>query len=145
MSAKPVMMTGVIYPMDKMHAPVAVSFVGNAWDPTLSIGGGPIIPPSGGGGGQPGVPTFPIWGPPGIDIPGGPGYPPVAGLPIPPIPPLPPSVEQPQPGDPTTPLPPPPGQSGWPVQPIAVPPYIVVNYPGVGPVIVAPPASVEKK
>jgi hypothetical protein len=47
----------------------------------------------------------------------------------------------PNPGDPTTPVPPPAGSAGWPVQPIAVPPYIVVNYPGVGPVVVAPPAT----
>ena len=44
-------------------------------------------------------------------------------------------------GDPTTPLPPPSGSGGWPVQPIVPPPYIVVQYPGIGPVIVAPPES----
>jgi len=48
----------------------------------LEIGGGPIIPeekpPSGG------VPVFPIWGPPGIELPPGSGYPPVAGHPLPP-------------------------------------------------------------
>lgn len=37
--------------------------------------------PSGGGGG---VPTFPIWGPPGMELPPGSGYPPVAGQPLPP-------------------------------------------------------------
>jgi hypothetical protein len=31
----------------------------------------------------PGKPTFPIWGPPGIELPPGSGYPPVAGHPLP--------------------------------------------------------------
>jgi hypothetical protein len=48
----------------------------------LGVGGGPIIPeppvkP-------PGKPTFPIWGPPGMELPPGTGYPPVAGHPLPP-------------------------------------------------------------
>jgi hypothetical protein len=41
---------------------------------------GPILPPVPGGG----KPTFPIWGPPGINLPPGAGYPPVAGHPLPP-------------------------------------------------------------
>ena len=51
----------------------------------LSVGGGPIMPPD-----QPpgsgGAPTFPIWGPPGMELPEVPGYPPVAGHPLPPTP-----------------------------------------------------------
>lgn len=47
-------------------------------------------------GGPPGQPTFPIWGPPGMELPDVPGYPPVVGggpiippdQPIPPSPPL---------------------------------------------------------
>jgi hypothetical protein len=35
-------------------------------------------------GGQPGKPSFPIWGPPGVTLPPGTGYPPVAGHPLPP-------------------------------------------------------------
>ena len=42
---------------------------------------------------SPGSPAFPIWGPPGVDFPDVPGYPPVAGHPLPPIPP---STEPPQ-------------------------------------------------
>lgn len=42
----------------------------------------PIMPPSTGG--KPPRPTFPIWGPPGIELPPGAGYPPVAGHPLPP-------------------------------------------------------------
>src|SRR5499427_10343199 len=100
MSAKPVMMTGVIYPMDKMHAPMAVSFVGNAWDPTLSVGGGPVIPPEQ----PPGVPIHPIWGPPGFNPPG-PGMPPgIWGGPI-----MPPPGSGGAPGTPTFPIWGPPG------------------------------------
>ena len=48
----------------------------------LSVGGGPVLPPD-----QPpsqgGSPVFPIWGPPGMELPDVPGYPPVAGNPFP--------------------------------------------------------------
>jgi hypothetical protein len=113
-----------------------------------------------GGGGQPNPPWWPghpehpipptVWPtPPGS---GGQPQPPLGtwggdspwpGYATPPIyiPPLPPDTAQPSPGDPTTPLPPPAGSPGWPVQGIVPPPYIVVNYPGVGPVIVAPPET----
>src|SRR5262245_44772072 len=56
-------------------------------------GGGP------GGGGGPPHPVFPIWGPPGIELPPGAGYPPVASHPLPPVippvepPPTPPDVK----------------------------------------------------
>ena len=58
----------------------------------LSVGGGPM---PGGPGGPPGAPTFPIWGPPGIDLPPIPGYPPVAGHPLPPVPTPPPDATKP--------------------------------------------------
>jgi len=112
MSARPVMMTGVIYPLDKMHAPIAVAFVGNAWDPTLSIGGGPIPPQSPVDPGYgvplpPGQPIHPIWGPPGFNPPG-PGMPPgIGGGPI--IPEPPPT----QPPDPPDEIKPPPPEGGW--------------------------------
>jgi hypothetical protein len=41
-----------------------------------------VIPP--GGSPPPGHPAFPIWGGPGIEFPDVPGYPPVAGQPLPP-------------------------------------------------------------
>jgi len=106
------------------------------------IWGGPIVPPQQPPG-SPGSPQHPIWGPPGFNPPG-PGMPPgIWGGPI--IPPdLPPGVivpTPPNPGDPVTPVQPPPGSGGWPVQPITPPPFIIVNYPGVGPVVVPPPAN----
>src|SRR5215469_7580204 len=60
----------------------------------LSVGGGPIVPPDQvpPDPGQPGKPTFPIWGPPGIELPPSPGYPPVAGHPLPPLPDNPPEL-----------------------------------------------------
>src|SRR5215471_21529562 len=67
----------------------------------LAVGGGPIIPddkPL-----PPGKPVFPIWGPPGIDLPDTPGFPPVATHPLPePPPPFP----EPPPGDIAKPPPP---------------------------------------
>lgn len=98
MSVVPVVFDGVMYPKGKAAGdkPVPCTFVGNAYRSDLSVGGGPIIPdkpPETGGGGRP---TFPIWGPPGSDFPGLPGYPPVAGHPLPdPPPPVDPDNPQP--------------------------------------------------
>src|SRR5262252_5370253 len=116
MAEIPVMFSGVLYPKDRMHAPMPVVFIGVGWNPDLGIGGGPVYPPAGGGqppgiwgptdprptppiamppwwnwGGppdqQPPHPQFPIWVPPGFSPPG-PGYPPgIGGGPI--IPPTP--------------------------------------------------------
>lgn len=159
MASVPITITGVLF--DKYSRTTQlVTLMGEATITGLGVGGGPIIPPEGGSGQPPG-----IWGPPGPwpgfppdpGIPGNtPGQPPhiwgptdprptnpISGIPGLPgyTPPLPPDVEKPQPGDPTKPLPPPPGSSGWPVQSMVPPPYIVVNYPGVGPVIVSPPST----
>jgi hypothetical protein len=118
-----------------------VTIIGMASITGVGVGGGPIIPPPS----QPpsgAHPEHPIWGPPGINFPDKPGYPPtVGGGPILPTPPLPPEVTQPQPGDPPVLMPPPAGSGGWPVHPMTPPPYVVVNYPGVGPIVVAPPAT----
>ena len=178
MAPRPIAMTGVIYPLNKMDPPIPCYIVGNAWDPSLDVGGGPIGPPPGvwppagvvsppiyyppevwppRPPGQGGVPTPPIYYPPEIwPRPPGQGGPPgiwgpTDPRPTPPIywpgyPDLPPGPdgkppEPPQPGDPTTPVPPPAGSPGWPTQGIAPPPFIVVNYPGIGPVIVAPPEA----
>ena len=138
MAAIDVTITGVLF--DKVNRTAQpVVLIGEASYTGLGVGGGPVIPP----GQPPGIwgpndprPTPPIHLGPGGDI-GGP--PVVGGGPIIPPPQLPPDMT-PQPGDPTTALPPPAGSGGWPVQPITPPPYIVVNYPGVGPVVVAPPA-----
>lgn len=164
MASVEVMISGVIYDKTaRTSRPVLI--VGEASLAGLGVGGGPIMPPEqppGGGG-----PVDPGYGvnPPGDVIWGGrPGPGPGGGwvpkpphiwgggnepFPTPPIfipPNVPPGVkppEPPQPGDPTTPVPPPEGSAGWPVQPIAIPQYIVVWYPGVGPVVVAPPAHQE--
>ena len=65
----------------------SATITGNLSLTGLSVGGGPIYPPEVSPpdpGKPPGVPTFPIWGPPGIELPPGSGYPPVAGHPLPP-------------------------------------------------------------
>ena len=129
----------------------------------LGIGGGPIVPPEGGGGDGDHIwgptdprPTPPIYWP---GYPGGGGggegpphiWGPTDPRPTPPIyvpPNVPPSLQPPDPphpGDPVTPVPPPEGSPGWPVQPITPPPYIVVNYPGVGPVTVPQPLTAQPK
>ena len=86
MGTVPVTIDGVLLP--KMRSaddkPQAVVLVGQLNITGLSVGGGPIeptppdVPPT-----VPGAPTFPIWGPPGIELPPIPGYPPVAGHPLP--------------------------------------------------------------
>src|SRR5215470_13043025 len=136
MSARPIMLDGVLYPKDKMHAPMPVVFMGVAYDPTLSIGGGPMP------GGQPPV----IWGPPGpwptppIHLgPGGEPLPPVigGGPIIPPVVPVPPD----------TPNVPPPGSppvivgGTHPVQPMVPPAAVVIEYPGIGKVVVPQPTA----
>jgi hypothetical protein len=125
-----------------------VTIVGMISITGLGLGGGPIIPPAVPPNypNIPPHPAFPIAGP--GPFPPGEGYPPViGGGPIYP-PDIPPGITPPtppNPGDPTTILPPPAGSSGWPVQPIVPPPYIVVQYPGVGPVVVAPPVTGSSK
>ena len=129
----------------------------------LEIGGGPILPPDGGGGNGDhiwGGGNVPMPSPPIANVPGAPGYRPPGDhiwgggnepFPTPPIfipPNVPPTLtppHQPQPGDPVTPVPPPEGSGGWPVQPITPPPYIVVMYPGVGPVTVPAPLTAQPK
>lgn len=131
---------------------------GEAYITGYGIGGGPMPPGQGGDGGKPpGIwgPTDPRPNPPIANVPGAPGYKP-PGIwgptdprPNPPIafppgwvggvpPELPPGVtvpEPPPPGSPTTAVP-----GNWPVQPVTPPAYMIVQYPGVGPVVVAPPA-----
>jgi hypothetical protein len=146
MAAVEVTISGVLY--DKLNRTTQqVVLVGEGSLTGLGVGGGPA----------PGGPPLGIWGPtdprptpPISGLPGLPGYEPPLGIwgptdprPTPPIymPPLPPGTSPPEPGDPTTPLPPPAGSAGWPVTSMVPPPYIVINYPGIGPVVVAPPAA----
>jgi len=106
MSGTPITIVGMLSDGDTSKQ---VTIVGVAGIPGLEVGGGPImppgqppvatppifypptpahpivLPPDPPSGGIPGVPTFPIWGPPGMELPPGSGYPPVAGHPLPPI------------------------------------------------------------
>lgn len=150
MASVEVMISGVLY--DKyLRTSRPVLLVGEASLAGLGVGGGPIIPP------EQGQPPG-IWGPPGpwptppIQMPPGtwpPQNPPHPAHPIV-LPPdqVPPDMQPPTtplPGDPTKPVPPPAGSAGWPVSPIVPPAYLVVNYPGIGPVYVAPPASAQQQ
>lgn len=154
MAAVEVTISGVLY--DKLSRTTRpVVLIGEASLTGLGVGGGPI---EGGPGSPPG-----IWGggnepfpTPPIHLPGGrpPGTWGGAGEPFP-TPPIvippdqaPPSMKPPTPpppGSPTTVVPPPAGSAGWPVQPVVVPEYLILNYPGVGPVVVAPPVTAQPK
>ena len=111
MAVVPVVLDGVLYPKGKSadDKPIVGVFIGNAAIAGLGVGGGPIIPEPGPPG-SPGRPTFPIWGPPGSNFPDVPGYPPVAGHPLPIPPDLP--IDPPDPGQPP----------GHPAHPIVIPP-----------------------
>jgi hypothetical protein len=144
MAAVAITISGVLYDKYNRTSQV-VTLVGEASLTGLGVDGGPIIPPD-----QPGQPpmfpnvpphpAFPIAGP--GPFPPGSGYPPVVGGgPIVPQPPLPPEFTPPAVGEAPKPLPPPPGTPGWPTADIVPPPYAVYNYPGVGPIVVAPPST----
>jgi hypothetical protein len=151
MAAVEVTISGVLY--DKLNRTMQnVVLIGEASLTGLGVGGGPIIPP--GGPGRP--PGTGIWpNPPEgqaplpshpIALPGDPWWGgdlrPAHPIVLPPdCPPGMKPPEPPNPGDPTTPVPPPAGSGGWPVGSIVPPPYVIINYPGVGPVVVAPPAT----
>lgn len=167
MAAIPVTITGVIADLHGRTITGPVKLMGEMVYSDRGVGGGPMPPGEGGGGGDPpGIwgPTDPRpgWGLPGPQ-PGGPHpehpivYPPGIWGPTDPrpgygpiVPPenVPPGMQPPEtpaPGSPVTPVPPPPGQGGWPVQPQTVPPYVVVNYPGVGPCYVPAPLTAQPK
>lgn len=166
MSSVPVMISGVLWD-HALKAGRAVTLMGEATIPGLGVGGGPIYPPEQppGGGSPPG-----IWGPPGpwptppINFPPGwvGGVPPGGGGGQPPgIWPNPPEGQAPipshpiaLPGDPwwpgNAPKPPempPPGSppvvlpGAQPIHPMTPPPAIVVDYPGVGKVLVPLPVA----
>lgn len=133
MAGLPVEIRGTLYDLQSKSSR-QVYLVGEATRSDVGIGGGPIYPPDkppGGNGDH-------IWGP-------------TDPRPTPPIwipPAVPPSLQPPNPpnpGDPVTPVPPPEGSPGWPVQPIQPPPYIVVSYPGLGPVVVPQPLTAQPK
>lgn len=128
------------------------TIIGDASLTGLGVGGGPIYPdlhpehpivlPPEGGGAPPEI-QFPIVIPPGTVPPPKPGYPPyVSGGPIIPdtTPPEIPPIDVPPPGSVTN----PPGNPPTPVNPIVIPKFILVYYPGYGWVIVTPPAMPGK-
>lgn len=160
MAAVELTITGVLY--DKLaRTSQNVVLIGEASLTGLGVGGGPL--PPGSGSRPPSGPVDPGYGYPEKPVDPGYGYPerpvdpgyghPIGGRPHPehPIyypPMVPPSMQPPtppNPGDPTTPVPPPEGSQGWPVTGIVPPPYIVVQYPGIGPVTVAPPLTAQPK
>lgn len=146
-------LSGVLYDkLARTQRPVYLKAQGNA----ITVEE-PGVPPDPGGGG----PVDPGWGVP--EHPADPGYfPPRPAHPIypggpgapggkPPIdigahPEHPIVIPDPVPPDMQPPAVPPPGTAtavpgNWPVAPIVPAPYMVVNYPGVGPLVVTPPAQ----
>jgi hypothetical protein len=125
MAAIPVTLEGKVTHSDGTEEN-GVTFVGEISITGLGVGGGPVIPPPFPGG-PPGTPTFPIWGPPGIDFPDKPGYPPTVG------------------GGPIL---PPPGGGG--PEPPAPPAFVPVWHPDLGWIViptfpVPTPSKVAKK
>ena len=139
MGTVPVTINGVMYPKGRSgnDAPVPCTIVGQAWISDLSVGGGPM-PPQG--------PVDPGYSPPWAQAPVDPGYsPPWAQVPARPahpivLPPdLPPEVTPPEPGSPPVIIP-----GVKPVQPIVPPPFVVIEYPGIGKVVVPQPVPSAK-
>jgi hypothetical protein len=134
MAGVPVTISGVLYDKTaRAQRPVVIMGVLSRSD--LEIGGGPIFPEAPG---EPVFPAHPIVLPPEISGPPGPWPQPPIHIPPEKPPTLP---NAPDPGDPPVALPAPPGSAGWPVAMVVPPPFIIVNYPGVGPLVVAPPAA----
>lgn len=144
MAAVEVTISGVLY--DK-HSRVGtpVTLIGEAIITGLGVGGGPMPPGQGGGGDPPGIWGGPIDPYPDHGLPGKPPgiWGPTDPRPTPPIvlPPeqVPPGMKPPTapaPGSPTTKV-----EGNFPVNPMVPPEYLVLNYPGIGPVVVAPPAG----
>lgn len=150
MAAVAVQIRGTLYDLTKRTSQQVV-LMGEASLLGLGIGGGPIIPPEGGGGDGDHIwgPTDPRPTPPIALPPGYPGDPPhiwgpTDPRPTPPIylPPeqVPPNMKPPQapPAGTTAPVP-----GNWPTTGQVPPEYVVFNYPGVGPIYVAPPPHAE--
>jgi hypothetical protein len=155
MASVPIEISGVLF--DKTaRTQQSVVLIGEASIYGLSIGGGPIMPPDGpppiAGWTPPGYhPSHPIapGGPPPT-IGGGPIYPPIiSGPPGPwPTPPIHiPPVNPIQPLPPNLPNVPPPGSppvhvgGTQPIQPITPPAAVVIDYPGIGKVVVPQPTD----
>lgn len=135
MAEVPITLSGVLF--DKQNrTQQLVTFMGLASLTGLGVGGGPIMPPEGGGGGGENPPG--IWGPPGpwvtppiANVPGMPGYRPPDIVPVPPDQP-----NVPPPGSPPVVVP-----GTTPVHPITPPEAVLIEYPGIGKVVVPKPLA----
>lgn len=133
MAAVEVTISGVLF--DKLNRTTQnVVLIGEASLTGLGVGGGPMPPGPGGGGNPPG-----IWGgsnepfptPPIANVPGAPGYRPPEVIPIPPDRP-----NTPPPGSPPVIV-----GGTQPVNPMVPPPAVVIEYPGIGKVVVPQPTA----
>lgn len=135
MAAVPIQVDGVLWDHANKSAR-KVSLIGQAHIIGLTVGGGPIFPPDAPPEQPPsgGVPIHPIWGPPGFNPPGE-GMPPgIWGGPIIPLPPEAPNV--PPPGSPPVVI-----GGTQPVNPMVPPSAVVIEYPGIGKVVVPKPVT----
>lgn len=127
MAAVPIAINGVIVDYYGRTIMGPVKIVGELVRSDVGIGGGPIIPPEGVPPGGDGKPPG-IWGGP-ID--------PYPGHPLPPIIPVPPdSPNVPPPGSPPVII-----SGTTPTHPITPPSAIIVDYPGIGKVVVPQPTQ----
>jgi len=133
MAAVEVTITGMLY--DKINRTTQnVVLVGEASLTGLGIGGGPLPPGPGqppGSGGVPVFPSHPIYHPPGISGPPGPWPTPPIVIPMPPDTP-----NLPPPGSPPVHI-----ANTQPVQPMTPPAAVVIDYPGMGKVVVPQPTQ----
>ena len=136
MAAVEVTITGTLY--DKLNRTTQqVVLIGEASLTGIGVGGGPIIPPPQ----SPGTPTHPIMLPGMPGWPSDPGAHPSHPIMLPGMPGWPdPPPTMPPPGSPPVALPGP-----GPVAPIVPPPAIIVDYPGVGKVLVPCPVTAPAK
>ena len=135
MAAVPIQIDGVFYPHAKNMAPIKGTMLGHASIYGLGVGGGPITPPDApNGGGEPGYPAHPIYNPPIISGPPGPWPSPPIYLPPIPVPPDTPNL--PPPGSPPVHI-----ANTQPVQPMTPPQAVLIDYPGLGKVLVPQPTQ----
>ena len=139
MAAVPCVINGVIVDLYGRTIMGPVKIMGEFIRSDVGVGGGPIIPEP-----KPPLPPLGIWPGPGdpdfpggphpahpIVLPGDPGWEGPGGI-------KPPDFTVPPPGSPPVVLP-----GLKPVHPIVAPPFIVVDYPGVGKVLVPQPVATE--
>jgi hypothetical protein len=134
MASVPIEVRGTLYDLQTKSSR-QVFLVGEASLSGVGVGGGPIIPPDKPPGSPPGIwgPTDPRPNPPIAFPPGWVGGVPPGGWP-PDGPP--PNVEVPPPGSPPLIV-----SGTHPTHPITPPPAVVIDYPGIGKVVVPQPTD----